>query len=193
MTTGELLRKLRDHPLTGKLLGPSLAWPPGEHSYPPLISTQVVFGVAGLTAFVCAIAWWSFAPAPNYLVLATVMIVGWVLAWIAGALVRGLTTHRWRPFRIGGGRQRGRDSRVSQLRALVRETADSDRADELHAIVTRIVADRLRTRGLDPARQPEEARALLGTDLAGYLNAPYGRRGRSPREIDQLLQRIERI
>lgn len=168
-------------------------WPPAERSYPPLISRPVLVGVGGLTAFVCAVAWWSFAPAPNYIVLATVMVAGWVLTWVAGALLHELGSHRWRPFQPAAGRQRGRDSRVSQLRALIRETDDPVRAEELHALLTRIVADRFATRGLDPARHPEEARALLGADLAAYLNAPHGRRDRAVRDIDQLLQRIERI
>ncbi|MFN8097155.1 MAG: hypothetical protein U0Q21_02525 [Dermatophilaceae bacterium] len=171
---------------------PAHAWPPGRPGRVPLFSPRVVVNLGLLSAGVAALTWYSFAPAPDYVLLVTIIVVGWTLLWIAANLRTAAHEQTWQPYRPLAGRRRGRDSRVSQLRSLVQESSDPARADALHDVIDAVTRDRLAARGVDPAGR-EELLALCGPDLLTYLDAPPGARRRHVRDLDQYLARIERI
>ncbi len=172
---------------------PPRSWPPAPSGRVPLVSTRVGVNLALLAAGVCGIGWYSFAPAPDYLLLVAILVVGWILLWVIGNLATVAHDQTWQPYRPLAGRRRGRDSRVSQLRALIQEQDRPGSADGLHAVVAAVTRERLAARGLDPVGDREDVLALLGADLRAYLEAPPGARTRAPRDLDQYLARVERI
>ncbi|GAA1800482.1 hypothetical protein [Nostocoides veronense] len=165
-------------------------WPPGPRL--PLISPALVIGLLPLGLFVMAIAWYSFAPAPNFLLLAAILIASWVLLWLVIRAIPAGHRHSWSTYQDLPRRQRGRDSRVALLRAALSGETPAD-VESLQRLLRTLVADRLRRRGLNPDRLTEEAQALLGPELLTYLQAPVGSARRSAHDIDRYLQRIERI
>lgn len=171
----------------------SHSWPPLPPGRLPLLSRPIVANLAVITAVVCALSWYSFAPAPDYPVLVTIVLTAWVLMWVGANLATTASRQTWHPYRPLAGRRRGRDSRVSTLRSMLQENADPVSADDLHGVLVAVTRDRLHARGVDPHAGREERQALCGADLLAYLEAPPGARHRSLGDLGTLIARIERI
>lgn len=150
--------------------------------------TQAFIGSWVLVAF---IAWWSFTPAPDFLLLTAILAAGWVIAWMTYAVLIGDSRHNWRVYAGRVDKHRGRDSRVATLRGLIEDGDQPERVEQLRVLLDQIVTDRLRARGWDRHTHPEDARAILGADLAAFLTDSTRRM--TPRDLDVYLQRIERI
>ncbi|MFN8031591.1 MAG: hypothetical protein U0Q10_14815 [Dermatophilaceae bacterium] len=166
---------------------------------PPLLARPMLVTTAILVPFALALAWYSFAPAPDYLLLTAILLALIVLAWLGLDLALSTEAQRWKPFVARPERIRGRDARVGRLRALLTEVdrirtgSETGAADEIHAVIATIVQGRIAARGLDPAAHRADVRALLGRDLEDYLAAPPGQRHRRLSDLDHYLTRIERL
>lgn len=166
---------------------------------PPLLSRPMLMTTAIAVPFALALAWYSFAPAPDYLLLAAILLALILLAWLGLDLAFATEAQRWKPFIDRPERTRGRDSRVGRLRALLTEVdrtstaSNPSSADEIHQVITGVVTGRLTARRLDPATDRDTIRALLGRDLHDYLDAPSGRRHRRLSDLEHYLTRIERL
>lgn len=164
-------------------------WPAGPGV--PLISFGVLRLLIPVILVALGIAWYSFTPAPNAVLFCSILVAGWVIGWVVYRLARLGTPQRWRVFRPYPPRHRGRDSRVSALRVLLDEPR-RENDEELHRIISAIVSDRLSQRRVHGQAENDPG-ALLGGELAAYLNAPEGMRRRPIHTIDTMLQRIERL
>jgi hypothetical protein len=124
--------------------------------------------------------------------IATVAIGAWVLADTADAVADtapSTAAPRSAPPPEG-------DRRVKQVRTgLAYGRTDGLSRERLHASLVDIVDDRLRTaHQIDRATRPDAARALLGADLAAFVEAPEPPDTLSrPRDLDRLLTRIEQL
>lgn len=157
--------------------------------------TQRVLAVAGAFAALWAYAWLSDRQ-PSVLLLGFAVLALAVPVWLARDTVSSATAVQWRISQRYAPSLRGFDPRFSRLAQDLAESTDRAAvAVEVHAVLSRIADDILRsTYGVDPDREPETARRILGPLVADYLNSPprYPRHGYD-RQIGRLLERLESL
>ena len=155
---------------------------------------RILLGAAGVAIVVglltVSLGWFTNVG----LVLVTLAVVA-ALALLAQGLLQSQQHLHWETSTSGANARRGGDSRVTTLRHEI-ELAASGQAEaqeRVHALLTGLADERLRDcHALERGEDPEAAAALLGPDLAAYLD---GRPSSSSARLttDQLHRHVQKL
>ncbi len=138
-------------------------------------------------------AWVGLRPRPALVI--AVLLGGFAIAWLVTDLGRHIVRVEWTPPRRRIEPRHGLDPRFLRLASLMRDETDRRLVSiRVHQSLVRIVDDRLQSHhGIDRATQPEQAVAMLGPELTQYVDGPPGNRDPHPRQLHDLISRIEAL
>lgn len=136
-------------------------------------------------------SWVGLRPRPVLVIVATVTCV--LIGGLVSRIHAGVTPMSWTAPRRATRHRYGLDPRFSRLSRDLSDNRDPDAlATQLHTTLVRVIDDRLAAHhGIDRTTEPEQARAVLGSDLAAYVATPGPRASR--RQLSDLLTRIEAL
>jgi hypothetical protein len=127
-----------------------------------------------------------------------VVVLGGAVAVVSASMFAGLDLARsavgvkWPERDVGAGSVKDRDRRVSSFMSIASTTARLD-STHLHDTLVELIDDRLQAHhGIDRARAPEDANAVLTPTLQQLVARPR-RRVAMPRELRQVLSDIEAL
>ncbi len=155
--------------------------------------TSRIAAAFGLWLVVCVVAQ-LLGNQPRPGLIALVIGAAATTAWLYLDTSAQSEPARWQLVSDEPIRPPGSDPRLSLFERVIAQHLDSrDATDQLHRYVSETTERRLVTKhGINRATDPERARAVLGPELAGFLDNPRSRR-LSLSEIDSMLTRIEAL
>lgn len=156
-------------------------------------TSRATYAVATGMAAWAFTAWLGLHPRPALVVAATVGV--FVIGWLADDLVPQQAAFDWAPPHRRRTPRYGRDPTFFRLAQSFSDGTDTNLvAARVHAILLRCIDDRLAVRhGIDRITQPDLARAVLGSAICAYIDAPPRVRRRQIHFYADLLARIEAL
>ena len=110
---------------------------------------------------------------PQPLLLAALLFAVASVLWLANDLSEHVAPARWNTSSGTTTRQRGADVRVGVLQRALEDVAKRQDVAHLHPLLVDLVDDRLLAHhGVDRGRDPRSARAVLGDELADFVETP---------------------